>query len=486
MAQGGARNRSGPPPDETSARSDARGYTLTALPSEGYDGEIPEWPLAAQPNAAELSAWEWAWRTPQACAWSTKSESWRRPFVAQWARLHVRCSEPDAPATCSPRCSGSRTASASRPPAWPRWAGRCRGRRDRGQARREKARAQAHLVARPHEGRQGQWSLTSRPSTSRRSASWPRTGSRRTARCRRVTTWAPAGPRRLAAVVHGQPLPGQAGIEFDPVRPMLAPAFHYRRSVIVGPQKNGKSPWGGVDPALRGGRPVHLRRLGCRRRGLPLLRARLRLRLRVLLRAGRPDGDAARKSLIQMLATAETQTANVYEPMQTMIRSGPLDEILKVREGFIRTPNNGKIEPVSAAAGRSWVTRSTPASATSRGSTRRRTSSCRPGRRCAAASPAWVAARSRSRTRGTRWSPRRRSRRSSRGGPTSSALPQAAGRPVVREQARAAQDPPVRLRRRPVGRRPRSTPRLPSSSRPTRRRPSGSSATGSCRASGRT
>jgi hypothetical protein len=33
-----------------------------------------------------------------------------------------------------------------------------------------------------------------------------------------------------------------------------------------------------------------------------------------------------------------------------MIRSGPLDAILKVREGFVRTPNNGKIEPVSAAA----------------------------------------------------------------------------------------------------------------------------------------
>lgn len=97
MAQGGARNRSGPPPDPNSGRSDARGYKLTALPSEGYDGEIPEWPLSAQPNPAETAAWSWAWRTPQACAWSTASESWRIPFVAQWARLHVRCSEPDAP-----------------------------------------------------------------------------------------------------------------------------------------------------------------------------------------------------------------------------------------------------------------------------------------------------------------------------------------------------------------------------------------------------
>jgi hypothetical protein len=65
---------------------------------------------------------------------------------------------------------------------------------------------------------------------------------------------------------------------------------------------------------------------------------------------GEPMGAPRAKSLIQLLATAETQTANVYEPMQTMIRSGPLDDVMKVREGFIRLPNNGKIEPVSAAA----------------------------------------------------------------------------------------------------------------------------------------
>lgn len=97
MPKGGARNRSGPPPQEGSGRSDARGYTLTALPAEGYQHGAPDWPLAVEPNPAERAAWEWAWSTPQACAWSVPSESWRVPFVAQWARLHVRCSEPDAP-----------------------------------------------------------------------------------------------------------------------------------------------------------------------------------------------------------------------------------------------------------------------------------------------------------------------------------------------------------------------------------------------------
>lgn len=97
MSHGGKRNRSGPPPQEGSGRSDAKGYVLTALPAEGYRGDAPDWPLDVEPSAAELAAWEWAWRTPQACAWSIPSESWRVPFVAQWSRLHVRCSQPDAP-----------------------------------------------------------------------------------------------------------------------------------------------------------------------------------------------------------------------------------------------------------------------------------------------------------------------------------------------------------------------------------------------------
>ena len=97
MGHGGSRNRSGPQKVEGSARSDAAGYSLTALPAEGYRGDVPTWPLTEPPSDAELSAWEWAWSTPQACAWSMPSESWRVPHVAQWARLHVRCSAPDAP-----------------------------------------------------------------------------------------------------------------------------------------------------------------------------------------------------------------------------------------------------------------------------------------------------------------------------------------------------------------------------------------------------
>lgn len=142
----------------------------------------------------------------------------------------------------------------------------------------------------------------------------------------------------------------KVGMEFNPARPLLGTAFFYRRSVVVGPQKNGKSPWGAslvifesVGPCIFAGWAVGGEVYRCEDHGCgcgfeyPYV-------------PGEAMGMPRRKSLIQLLATAETQTANVYEPIQTMIRSGPLAELMKVREGFIRLPNDGKIEPVSAAA----------------------------------------------------------------------------------------------------------------------------------------
>lgn len=95
MARGGARNRSGPPPDENSGRSDARGFVLSALPPAGFDGDAPDFPL---PDASvrELAVWSQVWTTPQACAWSM--ESWRWPVVAMYVRTFVICEGADATA----------------------------------------------------------------------------------------------------------------------------------------------------------------------------------------------------------------------------------------------------------------------------------------------------------------------------------------------------------------------------------------------------
>lgn len=95
MARGGARNRSGPAASEDSGRSDRRGYSLTALPAQGYDGPVPDFPLP-QASARELEVWAEVWTTPQACAWAMPSEAWRSATVALWVRVKVRCEDPDA------------------------------------------------------------------------------------------------------------------------------------------------------------------------------------------------------------------------------------------------------------------------------------------------------------------------------------------------------------------------------------------------------
>jgi hypothetical protein len=95
MARGGSRNRSGPQPVEGSRTSDRRGYTLTALPPAGYEGEAPSFPLPSASDR-ELEVWAQAWTTPQACAWSL--EPWRHRTVALWCRWSVRMEAEDASA----------------------------------------------------------------------------------------------------------------------------------------------------------------------------------------------------------------------------------------------------------------------------------------------------------------------------------------------------------------------------------------------------
>lgn len=93
MSRGGARNRSGPQPDEKSLKSAKIGYSLTALPAEGYQGEIPAFPLTPA-SERELEVWQEAWRTPQGAAWSM--QAWRHRTVALWVRWSVRMEDPEA------------------------------------------------------------------------------------------------------------------------------------------------------------------------------------------------------------------------------------------------------------------------------------------------------------------------------------------------------------------------------------------------------
>ena len=94
MPRGGARIRSGPPPDPSALRRERKddGGWVT-LPREGRDGPAPSWPLSrATKREEELWAAEWA--RPQAVVWE---ENGQELEVAMFVRS-VRLAEvPSAP-----------------------------------------------------------------------------------------------------------------------------------------------------------------------------------------------------------------------------------------------------------------------------------------------------------------------------------------------------------------------------------------------------
>lgn len=130
----------------------------------------------------------------------------------------------------------------------------------------------------------------------------------------------------------------------------LSTAFHYRRVQAVAPQKSGKGPWAasivaaeGVGPVLFNGWAQGGERYRCsdHRCGCGWVYE---------YEPGEPMGRPWNKPLIQITATSEDQTDNTYRPLQEMIRNGPLSEIMRVGEQFIRLPNDGRIDVVTASA----------------------------------------------------------------------------------------------------------------------------------------
>lgn len=83
MASGGARNRSGPSPDPTSATSDRRGLSFLTLPVDGFKGRAPAFPRSGSARAKQL--WVEAWKSPQGAVWI--EQSWRWPVIAEYCLL---------------------------------------------------------------------------------------------------------------------------------------------------------------------------------------------------------------------------------------------------------------------------------------------------------------------------------------------------------------------------------------------------------------
>lgn len=128
-----------------------------------------------------------------------------------------------------------------------------------------------------------------------------------------------------------------------------ASRFRFRRSLIIGPQKVGKSPWGAattlyeaVGPCLPAGWAQGGEKYRCEDHGCGC-------GFEWEYEPGEPMGMPRPTSFIQLLATAEDQTDNIYRPLQDMVRLGPLSEQIKVTDNFVRLPDGGRIDPITSA-----------------------------------------------------------------------------------------------------------------------------------------
>ena len=85
MAKGGARSRSGPPPDPNALRRERDSGEWIELPKAGRDGPPPAFPLP-KPLKAELELWGELWSMPQAIMWAKQRQELE---VAQYVRRFV-------------------------------------------------------------------------------------------------------------------------------------------------------------------------------------------------------------------------------------------------------------------------------------------------------------------------------------------------------------------------------------------------------------
>lgn len=72
--RGGARARSGPPPDPNALRRDSESDgDWVLLPAEGRKGRAPTWPLST-PTTREDALWRQEWKRPQAIEWERQHQ----------------------------------------------------------------------------------------------------------------------------------------------------------------------------------------------------------------------------------------------------------------------------------------------------------------------------------------------------------------------------------------------------------------------------
>lgn len=130
---------------------------------------------------------------------------------------------------------------------------------------------------------------------------------------------------------------------------MGAPAFFFRRSQVVMPQKAGKGPLTasqccleGVGPSMFAGWATGGELYRCRDNGCPC-------GWEYEYEIGEPMGVVRPTPLIQITAFTEEQAGNVWDVLRPMIEKGPLANIIpKTGEEYIRLPDGGRIDRVTS------------------------------------------------------------------------------------------------------------------------------------------
>jgi len=138
--------------------------------------------------------------------------------------------------------------------------------------------------------------------------------------------------------------------EWIPHNPLRSTAFHYRRSLVIAPQKTGKGPWSAAGVAIEAVGPALFAGWAGKADGYACSDHGCGCGWEYEYRPGEPMGMRWPTPLIQITAYAEDQTANIYRPLQRMINEGPLGDLMRVGENFIRIGEEGRIDTVTSSA----------------------------------------------------------------------------------------------------------------------------------------
>jgi hypothetical protein len=138
---------------------------------------------------------------------------------------------------------------------------------------------------------------------------------------------------------------------WNPADPLLAPAFVYRRGMLVGPQKLGKGPKTAAHTCVEGVGPALFAGWAGRDDGYVCAEHGCGCGWEYPYEPGEPMGMPWPTPLIQITAVSEEQTDNIYDALRPMIECGPLSDVIpRTGEDFIRLPGGGRIDTVTSSA----------------------------------------------------------------------------------------------------------------------------------------